>query len=166
MLNKKTRILKIGKWWTVTVKYIIPIVLIIIWIGGSLWTYRLCNNWTFNHDPFSDNIISDCIINFHQIVCKNRQLAECGWKDNRVSWLVISKYHTLKKKNNWDAFASPKLKFNFNFLDFNTTAYRISVISFITIFTVTPFTPFPLAIHVEIGSGHIRILVNSLAVFI
>lgn len=32
--NSKSRILKIGKWWTLTVRYIIPIVLIVIWFGG------------------------------------------------------------------------------------------------------------------------------------
>ena len=34
MVNSKSRILKIGKWWTLMVRYIIPIVLIVIWFGG------------------------------------------------------------------------------------------------------------------------------------
>ena len=33
-LNKNSKTLKIGKWWIVAIKYIIPIVLGFVWIGG------------------------------------------------------------------------------------------------------------------------------------
>lgn len=33
-LNNRSKSLKLGKWWLVLVKYVIPILLIIIWIGG------------------------------------------------------------------------------------------------------------------------------------
>lgn len=45
-LNANTRIMKIGKWWTVTVRYIIPIVLIVIWVGG---VYELVTTSTAQH---------------------------------------------------------------------------------------------------------------------
>jgi NSS family neurotransmitter:Na+ symporter len=33
-LNNQSKTLKIGKWWLILVKYIIPVLLSIIWIGG------------------------------------------------------------------------------------------------------------------------------------
>lgn len=45
-LNAHTRIMKIGKWWTLTVRYIIPIVLIVIWVGGI---YELVTTSTTQH---------------------------------------------------------------------------------------------------------------------
>ena len=33
-LNSKSRSLKVGKWWLVLVKYVIPVLLSVIWIGG------------------------------------------------------------------------------------------------------------------------------------
>ena len=34
LLNKNSKTLKIGKWWVVAIKYIIPLVLGFVWIGG------------------------------------------------------------------------------------------------------------------------------------
>ncbi|SFL70027.1 neurotransmitter:Na+ symporter, NSS family [Methanobrevibacter olleyae] len=36
VLNKRSKTLKLGKWWTVVVKYILPIFIAIVWIGGVL----------------------------------------------------------------------------------------------------------------------------------
>jgi NSS family neurotransmitter:Na+ symporter len=35
-LNEKSKTLKVGGWWLVLVKYIIPVLLIVIWVGGLL----------------------------------------------------------------------------------------------------------------------------------
>ena len=35
-LNERTKSIKIGKWWLVIVKYILPIVITIVWIGGMV----------------------------------------------------------------------------------------------------------------------------------
>lgn len=33
-LNKRSKTLKLGKWWLILVKYIIPVLLVVIWFGG------------------------------------------------------------------------------------------------------------------------------------
>ena len=38
VLNKRSRTLKLGKWWTAIVKFILPIFITIVWIGGVLDT--------------------------------------------------------------------------------------------------------------------------------
>ena len=35
-LNQRTKTIKIGKWWLVIVKYILPIFITIVWIGGMI----------------------------------------------------------------------------------------------------------------------------------
>lgn len=35
-LNKRSKTLKLGKWWLVIVKYILPIFITIVWIGGMV----------------------------------------------------------------------------------------------------------------------------------
>lgn len=36
MLNKNSKSLKLGKWWIVIVKYILPLFILIVWIGGLI----------------------------------------------------------------------------------------------------------------------------------
>ena len=38
VLNKRSRTLKLGKWWTAIVKFILPIFITIVWLGGVLDT--------------------------------------------------------------------------------------------------------------------------------
>ena len=45
-LNSKSRSLKIGRWWLVLVKYVIPALLSVIWIGG-LFELIAGGNWEF-----------------------------------------------------------------------------------------------------------------------
>lgn len=45
-LNSKSRSLKIGRWWLVLVKYVIPVLLSVIWIGG-LFELIAGGNWEF-----------------------------------------------------------------------------------------------------------------------
>ena len=40
VLNEKSRTLKLGKWWIYTVKYILPIFITIVWIGGVYDTLK------------------------------------------------------------------------------------------------------------------------------
>lgn len=35
-LNSRSKTIKLGKWWIVIVKYILPIVISVIWIGGMI----------------------------------------------------------------------------------------------------------------------------------
>lgn len=44
-LNSRTKTFKLGKWWLIIVKYILPIFILIIWFGGIIavvptWTFR------------------------------------------------------------------------------------------------------------------------------
>ncbi len=43
-LNNKSKSLKIGKWWLILIKYIIPILLFVIWIGGINKLINTVNN--------------------------------------------------------------------------------------------------------------------------
>ena len=43
-LNKRSHSLKLGKWWLILVKYIIPVLLSVIWIGGL---YDILSNGTW-----------------------------------------------------------------------------------------------------------------------
>ena len=36
VLNQRSRTIKLGKWWTVIVKFILPIFITIVWIGGVI----------------------------------------------------------------------------------------------------------------------------------
>ncbi len=40
VLNERSKTIKLGKWWTVIVKYILPIFITIVWIGGVLDTVK------------------------------------------------------------------------------------------------------------------------------
>ena len=40
VLNKRSRTLKLGKWWTAIVKFILPIFITIVWLGGVLDTIK------------------------------------------------------------------------------------------------------------------------------
>ena len=44
--NSKSKFLKIGKWWVLTVRFIIPIILLLIWIGGI---YEIISTETTDH---------------------------------------------------------------------------------------------------------------------
>ena len=44
--NRQHNILKLGRWWIVTLRYILPIVLIVIWIGGI---YEIILKVSFDH---------------------------------------------------------------------------------------------------------------------
>ncbi len=43
-LNARSKTIKIGKWWIAIVKYILPIVISVIWIGGLM---EIMRNGTF-----------------------------------------------------------------------------------------------------------------------
>lgn len=43
-LNSRSHSLKLGKWWLILVKYVIPILLSVIWIGGL---YEVISNGTW-----------------------------------------------------------------------------------------------------------------------
>ena len=45
-LNEKSKTLKVGEWWLALVKYIIPVLLIVIWIGG-LVELLSAGSWEF-----------------------------------------------------------------------------------------------------------------------
>lgn len=36
VLNERSRTIKLGKWWTVIVKFILPLFITIVWIGGVI----------------------------------------------------------------------------------------------------------------------------------
>ncbi len=56
-LNARSKTLKLGKWWLVVVRYILPIVVTIIWIGGMV---DVINNGTFEQLIFT--VISAAIL--------------------------------------------------------------------------------------------------------
>ena len=35
-LNSRSKTIKLGKWWVIIVKYILPIFILIVWIGGMM----------------------------------------------------------------------------------------------------------------------------------
>jgi NSS family neurotransmitter:Na+ symporter len=49
-LNKRTKTIKVGGWWIVIVKYILPIFLAIVWIGGM---YDVISAGTFDQLVFT-----------------------------------------------------------------------------------------------------------------
>ena len=49
-LNSKSKTLKLGKWWLLIVKYVLPIVVTIIWIGGMV---DVISNGTFEQLVFT-----------------------------------------------------------------------------------------------------------------
>ena len=44
VLNERSKTIKLGKWWTVIVKFILPIFIAIVWIGGVLDTINSGSN--------------------------------------------------------------------------------------------------------------------------
>ncbi|WP_298523572.1 sodium-dependent transporter [uncultured Methanobrevibacter sp.] len=56
-LNARTRTIKLGKWWIVIVKYVLPIVISIVWIGGMI---DVVNNSTI--DQLNFTIVSAIIL--------------------------------------------------------------------------------------------------------
>ncbi|AMD17714.1 sodium:calcium symporter [Methanobrevibacter sp. YE315] len=44
-LNSRSKTFKLGKWWLIIVKYILPMFILIIWIGGII---DVVPNWTFS----------------------------------------------------------------------------------------------------------------------
>lgn len=56
-LNARTKTIKLGKWWLVIVKYILPIVISIIWVGGMV---DVINTSTFDQLIFT--VISAAIL--------------------------------------------------------------------------------------------------------
>ena len=49
-LNSRSRTIKLGKWWLIIVKYILPIFISIVWIGGMI---DVVNNATFDQLNFT-----------------------------------------------------------------------------------------------------------------
>lgn len=49
-LNSRSKTIKLGKWWLVIVKYILPIFITIVWIGGMI---DVVNNATFEQLVFT-----------------------------------------------------------------------------------------------------------------
>ena len=49
-LNSKSRTIKLGKWWLLIVKYILPIFISIVWIGGM---YDVIKNASFDQMVFT-----------------------------------------------------------------------------------------------------------------
>ena len=56
-LNERTRTIKVGKWWLVIVKYILPIAISVIWIGGM---FDVASSGSFDQMIFT--IISAVIL--------------------------------------------------------------------------------------------------------
>ena len=56
-LNSRSKTIKLGKWWLVIVKYVLPIVLTIVWIGGMI---DVVNSATFEQLIFT--VISAAIL--------------------------------------------------------------------------------------------------------
>lgn len=56
-LNARSRTIKLGKWWLVIVKYVLPIVISIVWIGGMI---DVINNSTI--DQLNFTIVSAIIL--------------------------------------------------------------------------------------------------------
>ena len=56
-LNARSKTIKLGKWWLVVVKYILPIFVTVIWIGGMI---DVVNNGTFEQLIFT--IISAAVL--------------------------------------------------------------------------------------------------------
>ena len=44
VLNERSKTIKLGRWWTVIVKFILPIFIAIVWIGGVLDTFSSGSN--------------------------------------------------------------------------------------------------------------------------
>lgn len=49
-LNARTKTIKLGKWWIVVVKYVLPIVISVVWIGGMV---DVINNSTIDQLNFT-----------------------------------------------------------------------------------------------------------------
>ena len=49
-MNSKSKTIKLGNWWLVVVKYVLPIFIAIIWIGGLI---DVINAGTFNQLVFT-----------------------------------------------------------------------------------------------------------------
>ena len=56
-LNSRTKTIKLGRWWLVIVKYVLPIFVTIIWIGGMI---DVINSGTFDQLIFT--VISAAIL--------------------------------------------------------------------------------------------------------
>ena len=56
-LNSRTKTIKLGKWWLIIVKYVLPIFVTIVWIGGMI---DVANNATFEQLIFT--VISAAIL--------------------------------------------------------------------------------------------------------
>ena len=49
-LNSKSKTIKLGRWWLIIVKYILPVFVSIVWIGGMI---DVVNNGTINQLNFT-----------------------------------------------------------------------------------------------------------------
>ncbi|MBQ6098518.1 MAG: sodium-dependent transporter [Methanobrevibacter sp.] len=70
-LNARTKTIKLGKWWLVIVKYVLPIVISIVWVGGMV---DVINNSTIdqlNFTIFSAIILLGASLVFTLLPAKN-----------------------------------------------------------------------------------------------
>ena len=63
-LNARSRTLKLGRWWLVIVKYVLPIVITVIWIGGMVDVFA---GATFEHMVFT--VISAAVLVIATLIC-------------------------------------------------------------------------------------------------
>ncbi|WP_405268790.1 sodium-dependent transporter [Methanobrevibacter sp.] len=80
-LNARSKTLKIGKWWLVIVKYILPIFITVIWIGGMI---DVVSNGTFEQLVFT--IISAAVLLIASLIFTVRPAKNPDWDkaDERV----------------------------------------------------------------------------------
>lgn len=75
-LNSRSKTIKLGKWWIVIVKYVLPIFISIVWIGGMI---DVVNNSSIHQLNFT--IVSAAILLIASLVFTVRSAKSDDWDD-------------------------------------------------------------------------------------
>ena len=73
-LNSRSKTIKLGKWWLVIVKYILPIFVTIIWIGGMVDVIR-----TSTHDQIIFTVLSAALLLIVTLIFTVRPAKNPDW---------------------------------------------------------------------------------------
>ena len=73
-LNSRSKTIKLGKWWLVIVKYILPIVVAIIWIGGMVDVFH-----SSTHDQIIFTVLSAALLLIVTLIFTVRPAKNPDW---------------------------------------------------------------------------------------
>ena len=82
-LNQRSRTLKLGKWWLVVVKFILPIVITVVWIGGMI---EVVNTGTFEQLIFT--IVSAAVLLITTLVLTILPAKNEDWTKSQLTYLL------------------------------------------------------------------------------